>query len=106
MKKALLGVILFFFCLAETEAQLLESNVQEGEFGISAGAAHYFGDLNPNMHLNRPKIALGAFFRKQFGNYIAVRVSGHFAKLGYSDIYNTQNEFEHSVIILVTIHPA
>jgi hypothetical protein len=28
-----------------TQAQT-ESTVQEGEFGISAGAAHYFGDLN------------------------------------------------------------
>ena len=42
------------------------SYVQEGEFGISAGAAHYFGDLNTRARLNRPKLALGAFFRKQF----------------------------------------
>lgn len=71
----------------------MESNVHEGEFGISAGAAHYFGDLNTRARLNRPKIALGAFFRKQFGNYVALRVSAHFAQLGYSDVYNTNNEF-------------
>ena len=68
--------------------------VHEGEFGISAGAAHYFGDLNPDYHFNSPKPAIGIFFRKQFGNYIAVRVAGHFAQLGYSDVYNTQNEFD------------
>jgi hypothetical protein len=68
--------------------------VQEGEIGVSAGAAHYFGDLNPDAHLNRPKLALGVFFRKQFGNYVALRVSGHYARLGYSDIYNTQNQFD------------
>ena len=77
-----------------TNAQY-ESIVQEGEFGLSAGAAHYFGDLNTSAHLNRPKLALGAFFRKQFGNYIALRVGAHFAQLGYSDIYNTGNEYEH-----------
>lgn len=71
-----------------------QSTVHEGEFGISAGAAHYFGDLNTNVKLNRPKVAMGAFFRKQFGNYIALRVSGHYAQLGYSDVYNTNNAFE------------
>lgn len=69
--------------------------VQEGEYGISAGASHYFGDLNPNPRFNRPNLALGAFFRKQFGNYVAVRISGHYAFLGYSDKYNTDNEFEY-----------
>lgn len=72
-----------------------KSLVHEGEFGISAGAAHYFGDLNPDYHFNRPKPAVGIFFRKQFGNYVALRVAGHYAQLGYSDIYNTQNAFEH-----------
>ncbi len=71
-----------------------QSTVHEGEFGISAGAAHYFGDLNTNARLNRPKIALGAFFRKQFGNYVALRVSGHYAQLGYSDVYNTKNAYQ------------
>ncbi len=72
----------------------MDSYVQEGEFGISAGAAHYFGDLNNRARLNRPKPAFGAFFRKQFTNYIALRVSGQFAQLGYSDVYNTDNTYE------------
>jgi hypothetical protein len=67
--------------------------VQEGEFGVGVGAAHYFGDLNTRAHLNRPKLAATAFFRKNFGNYIAVRVGASFAQLGYSDIYNDHNEF-------------
>jgi len=67
---------------------------QEGEFGISAGAAHYFGDLNTRAQLNRPKLAVGAFFRKQFGNYIGLRVSAHFAQLGYSDVYNKSNAYQ------------
>jgi hypothetical protein len=71
------------------------SIVQEGEFGIGVGAAHYFGDLNTRARLNRPKLAAGIFFRKNFGNYIALRVAGNFAQLGYSDVYNTHNEFMH-----------
>ena len=71
------------------------SIVQEGEFGIGLGAGHYFGDLNTRAHLNRPKLAAGIFFRKNFGNYIALRIAGNFAQLGYSDIYNTHNEFMH-----------
>jgi len=70
-----------------------EAVVQEGEFGVGLGASHYFGDLNTRAHLNRPKIAATAFFRKNFGNYIALRVGASFAQLGYSDIYNTHNEY-------------
>jgi len=70
--------------------------VQEGEIGITAGAAHYFGDLNPKLRLNRPKIAAGIFARKQFGGYVAVRLSANFAQLGYSDVYNSYNEFMHT----------
>jgi len=69
--------------------------VQEGEFGIGAGAAHYFGDLNTRARLNRTKPAATIFFRKNFGNYIAARVGATFAQVGYSDIYNTHNEYMH-----------
>lgn len=66
-----------------------QSNVQEGEFGFTAGAAHYFGDLNTRAGLKRPKPALGIFYRKQFGNYIGLRLGAHFAQLGYSDQYSS-----------------
>lgn len=62
-----------------------EAIVQEGELGISAGFAHYFGDLNNRSALKLPRPALGVYFRKQFGNYVAVRISGHYAELGYAD---------------------
>lgn len=70
-----------------------EAVVQEGEFAVGIGAGHYFGDLNTRAHLNRPKIAATAFFRKNLGNYIALRVGASFAQLGYSDIYNDHNEY-------------
>ena len=65
-----------------------DAYVQKGEFGITAGVAHYFGDLNTRAAINRPKPALGIFFRKQFGNYVGVRLSAHYAQLGYSDVYS------------------
>jgi len=79
----LLGCIGF-----NANAQLMQSFVQQGEFGIGAGAAHYFGDLNPTVAVNRPKANAGIFFRKQFNNYMSVRLSGEYALLGYSDQYS------------------
>lgn len=69
------------------------SIVQEGEFGIGLGAGHYFGDLNTRAHLNRAKLAGTVFFRKNFGNYIALRIGASYARLGYSDVHNTHNEY-------------
>ena len=92
MKKLVLFLIIIFAFIDHGYSQMNEF-VQEGEFGITAGVAHYFGDLNNRGHINRPKIALGGFVRKQFGNYSSVRLSGHFAKLGYSDIYSN-NEYD------------
>lgn len=90
MKTGLVALAFFFSLplLAQEPVQ------QEGEFGIGIGASHYFGDLNSKPQFNRPKIAAGIFFRKNFGNYIAARVNASFAQLGYSDIYNTHNEYQ------------
>lgn len=84
----LAGVISF-----SSRAQSMESYVQEGEFGVAIGAAHYFGDLNTRAALNRPKISAGIFFRKQFTNYIGLKVAANYAQLGYSDIYS-KNEVQ------------
>jgi Domain of unknown function (DUF6089) len=92
MKKTL--TILFVVLLAVTDCWAQpQAVVQEGELGFSIGAAHYFGDLNNRTAFNRPKPAMGVFFRKQFGNYVALRVGAHYAQLGYSDAYS-QVEFQ------------
>ena len=91
--RKLLAAVLFGLPMALSAQQ--NSIVQEGEFGFGVGGAHYFGDLNTKAKLNRPKFAAGVFFRKNFGNYIAARLAGNFAQLGYSDTYNTHNEFMH-----------
>src|SRR4051794_32811513 len=86
MKKLILTVSILTTLLYETTAQ--EAYEQLGEFGITAGVAHYFGDLNTRASINRPKPAVGIFFKKQFNNYLGVRLSGHYAQVGYSDMYS------------------
>ena len=73
----LLSLPLVTLSLSEAYAQ--NPVMQEGEFGIGIGAAHYFGDLNTKAQINRPKPAANIFFRKNFGNYIALRIQGSFA---------------------------
>lgn len=87
MLKSIVSII-FLFSLSNIVLGQREAVVQEGELGISVGAAHYFGDINNRSAVDRPRPALGVFFKKQFGKYVAVRVSGHYAELGYSDKFS------------------
>lgn len=86
MKKCILTSLVIITVLYDSAAQ--DTYEQLGEFGITVGAAHYFGDLNTRASLNRPKPAMGIFYKKQFNNYLGVRVSAHYAQVGYSDIYS------------------
>jgi len=81
-KKTLAAVILSLVLLSPRVISAQDAVVQEGEFGIGVGAGHYFGDLNTRAKLNRAKMAATIFFRKNLGNYIAVRVGASFAQLG------------------------
>lgn len=94
MKFKLLALVVFVSLTTLVNAQDQHNEyVQKGEFGVTLGVAHYFGDLNTRAAINRPKPAIGAFFRKQFGNYVGVRLSAHYAQLGYSDTYS-KNEYQ------------
>ena len=56
----------------------------KGDYGITLGTAQYFGDLNAKGAINDTKQSLGIFFRKQFNDYIGLRVSGTYAQLHYN----------------------
>jgi hypothetical protein len=86
MKRCILTVFMITTLLVDSMAQ--DAYEQLGEFGVTAGAAHYFGDLNTRAAINRPKPAFGIFYKKQFNNYLGIRISAHYAQLGYSDIYS------------------
>lgn len=94
MFKKLLGLIAICSCVETLSAQT-QATVYEGEIGFSAGAAHYFGDLNNRASFRRPKAAAGLFFRKNFGNYVGLRLGLQVAQLGYADKYSS-NEFQRS----------
>ncbi|MCW3092100.1 MAG: hypothetical protein JWP81_3169 [Ferruginibacter sp.] len=86
MKKCILSIFIITTLLYNAVAQ--DTYEQLGEFGVTGGVAHYFGDINTRSGINRPKPAVGVFFKKQFNNYLGVRLSAHYAQLGYSDIYS------------------
>lgn len=94
MKKIILSVLLSgaVFCAVVAQPGF-DGNELQGEFGVTIGTAHYFGDLNTNTSLNRLKPAVGIFFRKQFNNYLGLRISSHYAQLGFSDIYS-KNDYQ------------
>lgn len=94
VKKFFLSTLIIICLLATgNRAHAQDAIVQEGEFGVGVGAAHYFGDLNTRSQLNRPKLAATVFFRKNFSNYVSGRIGASFARLGYSDVYNSKNEY-------------
>ena len=93
MKKIAAVALVFTIFSAIPRVSAQDAIVQEGEFGVGVGAAHYFGDLNTSAHFNRPKMAATVFFRKNFSNDISGRIGASFARLGYYDRYNTHNEY-------------
>jgi len=88
MFKKIFSIILFSICFETAYSQTLDTYVHQAEYGFSVGLGHYFGDLNTSMQINRPKFSGGIFFRKQFNNYIGVKVAANYALLGYSDAYS------------------
>ena len=87
MPKFLSIYVIITCCTLQSFAQN-NAIVQEGELGITVGVAQYFGDLNNRNDFKRSKPTLGLFFRKQFGNYVALRLSGHYAEVGYADAFS------------------
>lgn len=56
-----------------------------GEFGVSAGAAQYFGDLNDEYGFKFLRPATGVFVRYHMNPFICLRGSLTYARVGYSD---------------------
>ncbi len=93
MTKKIIAVVALITIVGTSQINAQNAITQEGEFGFGVGAGHYFGDLNTKARLNRAKLSATAFFRKNLGNYIAVRIGASFAQLGYSDQYNSHNVY-------------
>lgn len=85
MLKKLLVTILFISGLQIANAQMYEAYVHKGELGASIGLGHYFGDLNTNGAINKPKFSAGVYYLKQFNNYVGLKLDGSYTFLAYSD---------------------
>lgn len=88
MLKKVAIVIFLISQLHTAKAQLLESFVHQGEMGVSVGLGQYFGDLNTSASIAHPKFAAGVFYRKQFNNYVGMKIAGNYTFLGASDVYS------------------
>ncbi len=62
---------------------------QVHEFGLEAGAANYFGDLNQNNSFLQPKWAVGGFYRKNYNHYFALRTSINVGQAGFDEKKST-----------------
>jgi len=88
MSFKIVSFFVFFFLSISLNAQLQETFSHRGEFGLSVGLDHYFGDLDPNAALGHPKFSTGVFYQLQLNNYIGIKVNGNYSFLGYSDAYS------------------
>jgi len=61
VNRLIFSLVTFLLISTASKAQMYYETVQKGEFGITAGGAHYFGDLNNRAAFNRPKPAFGIF---------------------------------------------
>ncbi|WP_447641257.1 MULTISPECIES: type IX secretion system protein PorG [Chitinophagaceae] len=88
-------VILVCFILAKEciSAQTYESYQHKGEIGAGIGASNYFGDLNPNENFKRLKFAGNLYYQYYINNYIGVKLSGLYTRLGNSDVYNKNQAY-------------
>lgn len=63
------------------------------EYGVAAGAAHYFGDLNPNYGFKHIRPAFGLLFKQHFNPYISVISFLNGTQVGYDDAWSN-NAFQ------------
>lgn len=86
LKPYIFVILLSLLSLQHAKAQTFYSS---GEFGISAGVAQYFGDLNDNYGLQYMRPAGSIFGRYHFNPYISGRIGVSYTKVGYDDKFSS-----------------
>jgi len=59
------------------------------EYGVQAGGAQYFGDLNDNYSFATIRPMLGVFFKQHVNPFISVKASASYAHVGFNDNLST-----------------
>ncbi len=90
MMRFLSVLLLLLSAGKQATAQTFFSNK---EWGVSAMATQYFGDLNDHYGFKDIRPGFGGFFRLHITPYIAMRSSLLFTQVGYADRYNS-NEYQ------------
>lgn len=94
MVKKIFLMLAVAFSLMKVHAQRYDSYQHNGEIGASIGLANYFGDLNPSEKFNRMKFSGGVHYQYYLNNYFGLRASINYARLGYSDVYNSNPTYK------------
>jgi hypothetical protein len=81
-------IIYLIGCTLLAKPQGLDAFEHKGEVGISVGVGNYFGDINNQASLKNPKFAAGVFYKKYINNYVAIKIAGNYAFVGFSDVYS------------------
>ena len=63
------------------------------EVGVMLGAVHYFGDLNTDLRVNRPGLAVGILGRYNFNERVALKLSANYGRVEAYDS-DSDNSFE------------
>lgn len=88
MQRFLLLAILCGFSLGKANTANAQLYYEGKEYGISAGASQYFGDLNDNYGFSYVKPAAGVFVRFHTTPYIGIRTNLLYTHVGYDDKFN------------------
>ena len=62
---------------------------KRNEFGIVAGDGYYLGDLNKGYQFVNNHVVFGAFYRRNFGHRLAVRLTTNYATISGNDSTTT-----------------
>lgn len=86
-------ILLLAACIGSSMGVMAQKFFERQEYGLMAGAAQYFGDLNPEYGFKNIRPAGGIFYRYYFNPYISVRAGLSYVQLGYKDSYS-DNSFQ------------
>lgn len=79
---------IFFILLLSGFVSSAQVYYRRSEYGFAAGGSNYFGDLNQNYGFQYARYSGGIFLKYNFSDYIALKLAGNYAFLGYSDQYS------------------
>ena len=89
MFKKIVILALLVLTKKSSDAQTYESYQHKGEIGVGIGLSNYFGDLNPDENFKRLKWAGNLYYQYYLNNYVGLKLSGLYTRLGNSDVYNS-----------------